>query len=89
MRAKTIVFAKFESIGQPHETIACGNMTVESMMRELIKWILKVQMGSKIRVTIGRKESDIMDTSAKGCDDDLLDFLDQITSSDSTEFGDE
>ena len=78
MRPTTVIFAKFESIGHPDKTLDFHGST-KDMMEKLIRWIFTVHMGSKLRITVGRRESDVR-TIQKGVHEDIMDLMEQTLS---------
>lgn len=76
MKTTTEVFAKFESKGKPQETRVVKNMALQFVVVELTRWLLKVAMGHKIVITIGRDEEAIQ--TSESTSDDMIAMLEGI-----------
>ena len=76
MKQTTHVYAKFESKGKPDETIVIRNMSLQFVVVSLTRWLLKVAMGHKIVITIGRDEDAIQSTDSSA--NEMIDMLEQI-----------
>lgn len=58
MKPATTLWLKAESKGRPEFTLT-SHGTVRDLTMELAKWILRVHMGSHIRVTMARTEVEL------------------------------
>lgn len=58
MRTTTEVFYKFESTGRPKETES-AKLPVRDVIMAFAKWITRVDMGGKLKITIARNLADL------------------------------
>lgn len=59
MKSSTRVWALCESVGKPKMTERFDGITVAEFMVAQAKWLMKVHMGSKIRVTLCRSGAEL------------------------------
>ena len=63
MRPNTVAWMKCESKGKPKHTIVVQDSVV-NLARQLALWMLNVEMGHRLVITIGRDETDVNPISA-------------------------
>lgn len=81
MRITTQAWAKFESKGRPLDTKQMHGTTREILL-ELAKWVTSTYMGSHMRITIARTESELIFATQRSRklvpDEDMADELDMM-----------
>lgn len=73
MRAETHVHALFESVGKPDVTKQTQGSVRETVL-QIAAWLTAVPMGSKIRITLARDETELRSKREAGNSDMLRDL---------------
>jgi hypothetical protein len=73
MRPETNVHALFESVGKPDVTKQIQASVRETVL-QIATWLTAVPMGSKIRITLARDESELRSKREAGNSDMLRDL---------------
>jgi hypothetical protein len=77
MKPYTRIWLQCESVGRP-ETAIRKQVTVREATLEIATWLLDVYMGSKIRITIGRNETDLSSDRRSADVADILGDLESL-----------
>lgn len=75
MRANTIVWAKFESVGKPNQTTT-HNGDIRYIATQFAAWLLSTPMGHKMRITLARTEGELNDRRSA----DKLELMEELES---------
>jgi hypothetical protein len=79
MKPTTEVVAKFESKGKPKHNEEFEG-TIKSLALAIANWLLRVDMGHKLQITIARDKDQLNASAGRGheLDEDILNLLDQL-----------
>jgi hypothetical protein len=82
MKPNTAIWASFTNVGKPNDSLTIQG-SVRDITTELVKWLLKIYMGQKIRVCLARSEEELSESRQSQTVKDMMSELDALIAADS------